>query len=80
MSEVIPTNDVFKDLCILLRIHKDKDFQVELFRRAGWDVSRSKVQAWARRTGEFNKDFRPMPQQALRDFIDILKSEKLYND
>ncbi|VVT48709.1 hypothetical protein UYSO10_2465 [Kosakonia radicincitans] len=53
---------------------------VELFRRKGWDVSKSKIQAWGRRAGDYNKDFRPMPEQALRDFIEALKDEELLED
>lgn len=79
-SPTIATNDVFKDLCILFRIHKDKDYLLELFRRAGWDVSKAKIQAWSRRAGEYNKDYRPMPEKALRDFINILKEEQLLED
>ncbi|WP_168393715.1 DUF1456 family protein [Erwinia amylovora] len=79
-AETIPTNDVFKDLCLLLRLHKDKDYIIELFARKGWDVSKSKLHAWGKRAGEYNRDFRPMPEQALRDFIDALKEEKLIDD
>lgn len=63
-----------------MRIHRDKDYLVELFRRKGWDVSKSKIQAWGRRAGDYNKDFRPMPEQALRDFIEALKDEELLED
>lgn len=76
----IPTNDVFKDLCLILRLHKDKDYIEELFIRKGWDVSRAKINAWSKRAGDFNRDFRPMPEKALRDFIDALKEEKLIED
>lgn len=76
----IPTNDMFKDLCILLRIHKDKDFLITLFQRKGWDVSRAKINAWSKRAGDFNEDYRPMPQQALRDFIEALKEERVLDD
>ncbi len=79
-SPSIPTNDMFKDLCILLRIHRDKDFQVELFRRKGWEVSRAKVHAWSKRAEGSTRDFRPMPEQALRDFIAALKEERLLED
>ncbi|EML8490063.1 DUF1456 family protein [Salmonella enterica subsp. enterica] len=76
----IPTNDMFKDLCILMRIHRDKDYLIELFQRKGWDVSRAKIHAWSKRAGQHNRDYRPMPEQALRDFIDALKEEKLLED
>ncbi|PIJ51251.1 hypothetical protein BOM23_22845 [Erwinia sp. OLMDLW33] len=76
----IPTNDVFKDLCLILRLHKDKDYIEELFIRKGGDVSRAKINAWSKRAGDFNRDFRPMPEKALRDFIDALKEEKLIED
>lgn len=79
-AETIPTNDVFKDLCLLLRLHKDKEYIAELLERKGWDVSKAKISAWSKRAGEYNRDFRPMPEQALRDFIDALKEEKLIED
>lgn len=74
----IPTNDMFKDLCVLMRIHKDKDYLIELFEQKGWDVSRARLHAWQKRAGQ--RDYRPMPEQALRDFIDVLKEEKLLED
>lgn len=79
-ADTIPTNDVFKDLCLLLRLHKDKEYIAELFERKGWEVSKAKINAWSKRAGDFNRDFRPMPEQALRDFIDALKEEKLVED
>ncbi len=76
----IATNDVFQDLCLLLRIHKDKDYLIELFGKAGWEVSRKKIKSWTVRAGPYNPDFRSMPEQALRDFILVLKSEKIISD
>lgn len=72
----IPTNDAFRELCILLRIHRDREYILSLFTSKGWDVSRAKVHAWMRKAGTFNKDFRPMPEEALRDFIDALKLDR----
>ncbi|HAV1239645.1 TPA: DUF1456 family protein [Salmonella enterica] len=79
-ATTIATNDVFKDICLLLRIHRDKEYICELFRKRGWDVSKAKVHAWSKRAGEYDKDFRAMPVEALRDFIDELKQEKLLVD
>lgn len=73
----IATNDVFKDICVLLRIHNDKPLIMELLKSKGWDVSRAKIKAWSTRSGGYNKDYRPMPEAALRDFIDALKTRKL---
>jgi uncharacterized protein YehS (DUF1456 family) len=79
-NNVIPTNDVFKELCLLLRIHRDKEYIITLFAEKGWNVSRAKIQAWSKKSGEYNKDYRPMPEQALRDFIEALKEEKLIEE
>ncbi|HHQ6539567.1 TPA: DUF1456 family protein [Serratia fonticola] len=79
-NSTIPTNDVFKELCLLLRIHKDKDYLIQLFKDKGWEVTRAKLHAWSKRAGEPTRDFRPMPEKALRDFIDALKDEKLICD
>ncbi|GAB7197639.1 DUF1456 family protein [Dickeya undicola] len=72
----IPTNDVFREFCIVLRIHKDKEYIQSLFESKGWDVSRAKIHAWSRKAGAFNPDFRPMPEEALRDFIDAYKLDR----
>ncbi|WP_261642967.1 DUF1456 family protein [Erwinia mallotivora] len=80
MSSVIATNDVFRDLCLILRLHKDKDYIIELFTRKGWDVSRAKIHGWSKRAGDYNKDFRAMPEEALRDFIEAVKEDKLLED
>ncbi|WP_042820415.1 DUF1456 family protein [Yersinia wautersii] len=80
VNNLIPTNDVFKEICLLLRIHRDKAYIISLFEKKGWEVSRSKLQAWSKKSGEYNKDYRPMPEQALRDFILALKEEKLIDE
>ncbi|EYU13419.1 DUF1456 family protein [Photorhabdus aegyptia] len=80
MSSNIATNDVFKELCLMLRIHRDKDYLIELFARKGWDVSRAKIYSWSKKAGGVTRDFRPMPERALRDFIDALKEERLVEE
>lgn len=77
MDNQIPTNDVFKDLCLLLRIHQDKDYLIALFAKAGWQVSKAKLKAWTVRAGGYHRDYRPMPEAALRAFIAELKKEQL---
>ncbi|MDB6375067.1 DUF1456 family protein [Photorhabdus bodei] len=79
-SNTIATNDVFKELCLMLRIHHDKDYLIELFARKGWEVSRAKIYSWGKKAGGVTRGFRPMPEQALRDFIDALKEEKLVEE
>ncbi|MCA7012507.1 DUF1456 family protein [Dickeya dadantii] len=76
----MPTNDVFREFCIVLRIHKEKDYIVQLFANKGWDVSKAKIHAWTRKAGAFNPDYRPMPEEALRDFIDAYKLDKERRD
>jgi len=76
-DQTIATNDVFKEICLLLQIHKDKELIKALFKSKGWEVSNSKLKAWGVRAGTYNNDFRAMPTQALKDFIVALKEEKL---
>lgn len=82
----IATNDVFCEVCLLLRIHKDKDYLIELFKSIGWSISKSKLKSWSTRTykgsvtGAVNKDFRPMPEEALRGFLKALSREKLVEE
>lgn len=73
----IPTNDVFHELILLLQIHRDKDYLIGLFARRGWDVTRAKLKAWATRSNSGSPGYRPMPTEALRDFIEVLKEERL---
>lgn len=79
-STTIATNDMFKDLCLLMRIHKDKELVIGLFESQGWEVSKAKLKAWSVRTGGYNKDFRAMPEKALRDFIQALHEAKLIEE
>lgn len=76
-DQTIATNDAFKDICLLLQIHKDTELIKTLFKSKGWEVSNSKLKGWRVRSGAYNKDFRAMPTQALKDFIVALKDEKL---
>lgn len=75
--QYIPTNDVYHELIVLLRIHREKDYLQALFARRGWDVTRAKLKAWATRSGSGSPGYRPMPTEALRDFMDVLKEERL---
>lgn len=53
---------------------------MHLFASKGWDVSKAKIHAWTRKAGAFNPDYRPMPEKALRDFIDAYKIDKERHD
>ncbi|MDV7004480.1 hypothetical protein RXA30_11840 [Dickeya solani] len=53
---------------------------MRLFAGKGWDVSKAKIHAWTRKAGAFNPDYRPMPEEALRDFIDAYKLDKERSD
>lgn len=61
--EFVPTNDAFKKLILILRIHRDKEFMIQLFKDGGYNqpVSKSKIKAWQTGTGDYGRDFRPMP-------------------
>lgn len=75
--EFMPTNDVFHHILLLMRLHKDKDRLVELFRLGGLNVSKSKIKAWQTKSGAPNPDYRPMPREALDAFIDALHESRL---
>lgn len=77
MVETIPTNDVFKNVVTLLRIHKDRDYLIELFAHQNIVVTRAKLKAWSVKTGTLNKDFRPMPKEALEAFFRALHDAKI---
>lgn len=78
-NETIATNDAFADLLVLMQIHKQKDFILELFNKKGWDVSRAKLKSWSVRSNRDVREFRPMPVEALRDFVDALHEAKLHD-
>jgi len=76
--EFIPTNDCFRHLLLLLRIHKDIELVLDIFEKQGVkNVTRSKVKSWSTKTGNQSPAYRPMPRKALDAFIDGLYSEKL---
>lgn len=77
--QFIPTNDCFRHILMLLQIHKDKDFIVEVFESRGWEMSRAKLKAWQTKTGDL-QGYREMPREALDDFIDELYKRKIVNE
>lgn len=77
--ETIATNDAFADLLVLMQIHKEKDFILDLFNQKGWDVSRAKLKSWSVRSHRDAREFRPMPVEALRDFVDALHEAKVHD-
>jgi len=69
----ISTNDVFRDVLLITRLHKDTDYLIDLFDKGGWqNVTKSKIKSWKTRTGEYKREFRPMPEGALRAFLSAL--------
>ncbi len=78
--QFIPTNDVFHHLLLLLRLHKDKDFIIEIFEAQGLHVTKSLIKAWSTTTGRHNKGYREMPRQALDKFISELHQRQLVED
>ncbi|WP_299496431.1 DUF1456 family protein [uncultured Shewanella sp.] len=77
MIETIPTNDVFKNLITILRIHKDREYIIDLFARQNITVTNAKLKSWIVKSGKFNKDFRPMPREALEAFFRALHDAKI---
>lgn len=75
--ETIETNEVFRELLVLLRLHNDKDYICEMFSKIGYDVSKSKIKSWSTRSDSGRREYRAMPQSILRDFIRQLHAEKL---
>ena len=65
----IPTNDAYRDLTLLLNIHKDRELLTSLFASQGIEVSNSKLQSWSIRRDTFNRKYRPMPTTAFQAFI-----------
>lgn len=78
--EYITTNDCFHHLVLLLRLHKKKDFLIEIFKKKGWDVTPSKINSWRIKSGEYCKKYREMPREALDDFIFMLHELKLVDE
>lgn len=80
--EFVPTNEAFKKLILILRIHKDKEFMMQLFKDGGYNqpVSKAKLKAWQISTGDYNRDFRPMPRSAYDAFIRGLEKAKIIDD
>ena len=77
MIEMIPTNDVFKNLITILRIHRDREYIIDLFARQNIIVTNAKLKSWSTKSGKFNKDFRPMPKEALEAFFRALHDAKI---
>ena len=76
-QHVIPTNDVFHHLLLLMQIHNDKKLILDIFASAGVEVSNSKVQSWRRKTGAYSRHFQAMPRDALEKFIGELHERRL---
>lgn len=75
--EFICTNDVFHHLCLLLRIHKDKELIIELFASKNIHVTKSQIKAWSTKSGIPTPGFRPMPKEVLQSFIQACHDSKL---
>lgn len=75
--QVIPTNDVFHHLILLLRLTKDQELIKEMFRAQGIEATNSKIKSWSTRSGKPNPTFREMPKKNLNAFIDELYKRNL---
>ena len=70
------TNEVFYHLIMLLRLTKEKELIIEMFKAQGFDVTKSKIKAWSFK-GETE---RQMPRHILDAFIDELYKRKLVQE
>lgn len=75
--QTIPTNDVFHHLILLMRIHKDKEFIIQLFESQGHIVTKSLIKAWATKSGTPKPGYREMPRELLDAFIKALHDHKV---
>lgn len=75
--QLIPTNDVFKHLLLILRIHKDKALIIRLFKSEHKIVSKSQIKAWQTGTGQEHPGYREMPREMLNAFFSALHKAKL---
>jgi len=78
--QFIPTNDVFHHLLLLLRLHKDKELIIDMFKAQGIDVTKAKIKAWATTTGGQKPAYRDMPRSALDAFIDECYKRQLISE
>jgi len=79
--EFIPTNDVFHHFTVILRLQREKELQMEIFKKGGYDdISISKIDAWVKKTGTPSKGFRTMPREALDAWIRGLHEMRLVED
>lgn len=74
--ETMPTNDVFHHLLNILQL-RDKDEILDMFHSQGVEASKSKIKAWATKSGRYRPDYREMPRSALDAFIAELYERKL---
>lgn len=75
--QFIPTNDVFHHLLNLLQIAKDKELLLDMFEAQGVEMTKSKIKAWATKSGGQKAGYREMPRDALDAFIAELYIRKL---
>lgn len=66
---VIPTNDVFHSLILLLVIHKDKELIIDMFKSQKIEVTKSQLKRWSTRQSSGSAYYQPMPREALEAFI-----------
>jgi len=78
--QFMPTNDVFHHLILFLRLQKDKDLIIELFKSQGKTVSKSQIKAWRTKTGTKHPGYREMPREMLDAFISALHERELIED
>jgi hypothetical protein len=76
--QFVPTNNAFRDVIMLLQIHKDKELIIEIFDSAGIkNVTNSKIKAWQTKAGKKCGMYREMPREAYDAFILELHKRKL---
>jgi uncharacterized protein YehS (DUF1456 family) len=75
--QTMTTNEVFHHLTIILCLHRDKEFLIEIFKNAGvHDISKAKIDSWRAKSESADK-YREMPRIVLDAFIDELYKMKL---
>jgi hypothetical protein len=75
-DNAMTTNEVFHHIVLLLQLHKDRDYLIELFKKGGMVVTNSKIKGWRNKNPE-SPDYRIMPRHVLEKLLMALHNEKL---
>lgn len=77
--ETITTNEAFHHLVLLLRLHKDQDYLIEIAKKQGVILTKSKIKAWRNKDPD-SPDYRVLPRKLLDKIITALHEEHLVHD